>query len=215
MPTGLTFREKMFGPFAFGCTDPGDGAAVGRRTSWDLTLHGTVTIDDVAAFVTGPQHLGNLSGEIELPGIGDRIPFRDGVFKLFVPSREPGLTLMVYEAPLRVNGVDHYLAGRKNVRDDFRLDLWPDTTTLEVRLHRGDNATGPVAGSGVIRLSVLELFALLASARTKHAGSPAESALAVAAFGRLFLRNLVDSYLLRPTAYLRTRHGAAEEEVQE
>jgi cholesterol oxidase len=208
----------MSGPFAFGPANPADGAALGRQTGWRLSLHGTVTIDDVAAFVADPLHRGRLSGEVELPGRANRIPFRDGVFNLFAPGGEPDLTLLVYEVPLRLasNGADHdqvhdqvhYLAGRKSVRDDLGLDLWPDTTTLDVRLHQGRDATGPIVGSGVLRLTVAELLRLLASARTLHAGSPLQSATAVARFGRLFLENLAASYLLRPRAYARARRHA-------
>jgi len=199
----------MSGPFAFGRANPADGAELGRQTGWRLSLHGTVTIDDVASFVADPLHRGRLSGEVELPGLANRIPFRDGVFNLFAPSDQPDLTLLVYEAPLRLasNGTDHYLAGRKNVRDDLGLDLWPDTTTLDVRLHQGRNATGPIVGSGVLHLTVVELLRLVASARTLHAGTPLRSAIAVASFGRLFLQNLAASYLLRPRAYSRARRG--------
>lgn len=211
---GLTFQETMSGPFAFGRSDPADGARLGRQTGWRLSLHGTVTIDDVASFVANPLHRGKLSGEVELPGLVNRIPFRDGVFNLFAPGDQPDLMLLVYEAPLRLAGdsagnsagQDHYLAGHKNVRDDLGLDLWPDTTTLEVRLHQGRDATGPIVGSGVLHLTVVELLRLLASARTLHTGSPLRSAIAVARFGRLFLQNLAMSYLLRPRAYSRARH---------
>jgi hypothetical protein len=208
---GLTFQEKMSGPFAFGRANPADGAALGRQTGWRLSLHGTVTIDDVASFTADPLHRGRLSGEVELPGLTNRITFRNGVFNLFAPGDQPDLTLLVYEAPLRLasNGSDHdhYLAGRKNVRDDLGLDLWPDTTTLDVRLHQGRDATGPIVGSGVLHLTVVELLRLVASARTLHADSPFRSAIAVARFGRLFLQNLAASYLLRPRAYSRARRG--------
>ncbi|WP_211223921.1 hypothetical protein [Pseudonocardia asaccharolytica] len=190
----------MAGPFAMGVTDPHEGARVGRRTAWRLTLHATVTIDDVAAFVAAPQHPGRLAGEIELPGIARRLPFRDGLFQLFAPSGEPDLTLFRYEAPFVLHSRPHYLAGRKNVRDDPGLDLWPDTTSLEVRLHNGPDASGEIVGAGILRLGVTDLARLLRSMRVLHPPSPVQGAAALAGFAGLFARNLFDSYALRPRA---------------
>jgi len=192
---GMRFRERMSGPFSWGHSDPMIGARVGGRTGWHLVLHGTVTIDDVDAFTSAPVHDGRLSGEVELPGIARRIPFTDGVFRLFVPSGRDGGSRMVYEAPLRHAGEDYYLAGHKNVHDDFGIDVWADTTTLEVRLHRGTDASGPVVGSGVLRLGVPELAALLASVRTHNAGSPLQAARALGAFAGMFARELTEAYL--------------------
>ncbi|MFC5995710.1 hypothetical protein ACFQE5_15975 [Pseudonocardia hispaniensis] len=200
---GLTFREQMTGPFAMGVTDPHEGARIGRRTGWRLTLHATVTIGDMAAFVAAPQHPGTLAGEIEFPGIVERLPFRDGVFQLFAPSKDPDLTLFRYEAPVVLNERPHYLAGRKNVRDDPGFDLWPDTTTLDVRLHDGPDAGGEVVGAGILRLGVTDLVRLLLSMRVLHPASPAQAAGALAAFAGLFARNLVESYVLRPRARAR------------
>ncbi|MFC5828142.1 hypothetical protein [Nonomuraea insulae] len=205
MAAGLSFREKMSGYFAMGYTDPYEGARVGRRTDWKLTLRATVTVSDIGKFTADPLHPGTLRGEIELPGVGRRIPFHDGVFRLFAPSGTPGLTLLVYEAPFSYDGRRYYLAGRKNVRDDLGLDLWPDTTTLEVRLHRGPDAEGEVVGAGVLRLGVGDLAALLVSMRAGDAATPVEAARGYARFGLLFARSLRDSYLRRPRAFMRAR----------
>ncbi|MCK2219176.1 hypothetical protein MF672_036085 [Actinomadura sp. ATCC 31491] len=193
-----------------GYTDPRDGARVGRRTRWRLTLRATVTVDDIDAFVRDPFHPGTLRGEIELPGVENRVPFHDGLFRLFAPSGEPDLTLLVYEAPFVHDGQAYYLAGRKDVRDDLGFDLWPDTTTLEVRLHRGPDARGEVVGAGVLRLGVADLAALLMSMRARNASSPLEAARVFGRFGALFARNLRDSYLQRPRAFLRALAARAD-----
>jgi len=46
---GITFREKMSGPFAMGETDPKRGAEKGKDTP--LTMHATVTLDDIDGFL--------------------------------------------------------------------------------------------------------------------------------------------------------------------
>ncbi|WP_326642339.1 hypothetical protein OG884_04220 [Streptosporangium sp. NBC_01755] len=192
---GLTFHEKMSGYFAMGYADPHEGARAGRRTRWRLTLRATVTIADIDAFVADPLHHGTLRGEVELPGVEHRIPFHDGVFRLFAPSGRPDLTLLVYEAPFSYGGQAYYLAGRKNVRDDLGLDLWPDTTTLDVRLHRGPDVGGEVVGAGVLRLGGADLVALLLSMRATNVASPVEAARVLGTFGLLFARSLRNSYL--------------------
>ncbi|MGJ6967545.1 hypothetical protein ACSDR0_37065 [Streptosporangium sp. G11] len=199
---GLTFHEKMSGYFAMGYTDPRVGAHVGRRTRWRLTLRATVTIADIDAFVADPLHHGTLRGEVELPGVEHRVPFHDGVFRLFAPSGRSGLTLLMYEAPFSYGGQAYYLAGRKNVRDDLGLDLWHDTTTLDVRLHRGPDADGEVAGAGVLRLGGADLVALLLSTRATNVASPVEAARVLGTFGLLFARGLRDSYLRRSRAFV-------------
>nr|BFE82536.1 hypothetical protein GCM10020093_051370 [Planobispora longispora] len=106
-----------------------------------------MTIDDVDRFARDPQHAATLSGEIELPGVVRRIPFRNGSFRLFTPSRDPGMKLMTYGAEFEHEGTRHRLAGEKRVRDDVGLDLMPDTTTLYSRLYHDGDA---VAGGGVL-----------------------------------------------------------------
>jgi hypothetical protein len=206
--TGLSFRETMSGYFAFGHVDPQVGENVGRGTDWTMTMHAKVTIADVNAFVADPNHAGTLSGELIVPGIERRLPFSGGVFKLFVPSGLDRAKLMVYEAPFTHDGQQYYLAGRKTVRDDFGLDLWPDTTTLEVRLHEGPSTSAPVVGSGVLRLGVPELARLLASMRTQHAGSPVRSGRALGTFAWMFARNLRDTYLPRLSQPGKARRAA-------
>ncbi|MFB9891380.1 hypothetical protein [Planobispora takensis] len=196
--TGLVFHETMSGPFAMGVDTPQEGERVGRRTGWRLRLHSTVTIGNVDRFVADPQHTAALSGEIELPGITRRIPFRNGTFQLFVPSRGAGLRLMTYEAEFEHAGARHRFAGEKRVRDDFGFDLMPDTTTLHSRLYRNGDA---VEGGGVLRIGLAGLARMIASMRAREAASPDEAARAMAVFGLLFGRNLREAYLSRPQAW--------------
>lgn len=205
---GLRFRETMAGPFAMGVTDPQQGAGIGQRTGWRLALHSTITIDDMPRFVAHPSHPASLQGELELPGVARRLPFVDGQFNLFAPSGTPDLTLLTYEAGFELDGERYYFAGRKDVRDDLGLDLWPDTTTLDVRLHQGVDASGPVVGAGVVRIGMVGLLRMLASMRPVDAASPRHAAAAFASFARLFATNLRDSYLCRPRARRKTRQAA-------
>jgi len=194
----MTFLETMAGPFAMGVTEPDEGARSGRNNDWRLVLDAKVTIDDITAFTAEPRPPARLDGELDVPGLCDRIPFQDGVFRLFPPSDGAGRTLMIYELGFEHEGVRYHLAGRKSAGERPNLvRLWSDTTTLDVRLHRGVDAGGDVVGAGVLRLSVAQLARMVVSVRTPGSGSPTETARTVGGFAWLFVKNLAGSYLSR------------------
>ena len=53
-------------------------------------------------------------------------------------------------------GQPYTFTGVKNIHDDDGLDVWPDTTTLYVKLWKGRveaaQETGTPAGAGIIRI---------------------------------------------------------------
>lgn len=196
----MTFRETMSGPFAMGVTDPEEGARIGRDTGWRLTIDVTVTIDDMAAFVTEPRPPARLAGDLQLPGVRDRIPFEDGTFQLFPPQDGSGRTLMTYRIGFQRQEKypTHYeLYGSKVAgKEPSLLKLWADTTTLHVVLARNPKyAGGHIAGAGVLRLTPMSLARCLASIRTSHPDSPVEAARTVGNYAWLMTRSLADTYL--------------------
>src|ERR1039457_4956286 len=88
---GITFKELMSGGFSLGETDPATGAAKGKAHV--LSMHGTVTIDDIDAFISDPNHLGVLDVVMDWAPFGMSIPAPGGVFNLFSPSGDPTLKL--------------------------------------------------------------------------------------------------------------------------
>jgi hypothetical protein len=201
--TALTFREKMPGNFAMGATTPEEGAREGRLTDWRFVLHATVTVEDIRDFSTSPGRPARLTGEVELPGVRHRIPFTEGVFRLFPLRYEPryegdGSPLMAYEITFHRQGTPYHLAGRKSVPPRpvalAPLGLWADTTTLATRLYRGTGPDGEVVGAGVLRLGTGGLLRLLASVRTPWAAGPADSGQALGSYAWLFTRGLARTY---------------------
>ncbi|GAB7050974.1 hypothetical protein [Catenuloplanes indicus] len=80
------------------------------------------------------------------------------------------------------------LIGRKDVRDDTGLDLWPDTTTLHARI--AGLPDGEPIDEGEIRIG---RAAFLEQLTTVRVTGPRRAA-ALAAFGRLFAGTLWDAY---------------------
>ena len=190
---GVSFRETMAGGFTLGATDPRAGAA----GNTPLAMHATIHIPDIAAFVSNPQHLADLTGHIDFKPFGEALPSESGVFGLFTPSRDRALTYMVYELGFRHTGKSYYLAGKKHVRLGWPWKLWGETTTLYTTLHEGTDASGPVVGAGVLRLGIVELLKLLTTVHATNAPSTGTAAGAVWCFFKFFAAELTRTYLLR------------------
>jgi len=190
--TGITFRETMAGGFTLGITDPEAGA----KGPQPLAMHATIQIHDIDAFIADPQHKAQLSGTIDFAPMGNGLVADRGVFGLFCPSGDPALTYMVYELGFGHNGQRWYLAGKKHVKLGSPLRLWGETTTLYTTLHQGDDASGVVAGAGVLSLGVVDLLKLMGTVKATDSDSFGESASAIAKFFRFFSSELTRTYVL-------------------
>jgi len=194
--TGITFRETMAGGFTLGVADPEAGA----KGPAELAMHATIRIHDIDAFIADPQHKAQLSGTIDFPPMGLAMAADTGVFGLFSPSGDPALTYMVYELGFMHNGQAWYLAGKKHVKLGSPLRLWGETTTLYTTLHQGVDASGVVAGAGVLSLGVVDLLKLLGTVEATDSDSFGESATAVAKFFKFFSSELGRTYVLHKPA---------------
>lgn len=191
---GITFREKMEGPFALGATDPKDGKTRGEKAGIKLTMRASITIRDLGRFTKDPGHQGEIVGEIDFAPLGMALPASKGVFTLFSPANDPKTRLMVYELDFRAGGRDYYLAGRKEVHDDPGFDVLSDTTTLLSTLHEGADKTGKVVGAGVLTLDVNDLVNLLKTIKVTGANSAVDRGKAITMFGTFFIGQLWYQY---------------------
>jgi hypothetical protein len=184
--SGLTFSETMSGPVALGASDPEGGAADPRATA--LTIHCTITIDDVDRFVADPEHTGSIEGSVDYESFGHDLPVTRGIFNLFSPGA-PGERLMQYRLAFAHDGKPYFLDGRKHAHDDPGFDIWKDTTTLYTVLHEGNDDKGAVVGAGVLSLGVEALAKMMSTMRPSGGGIEP-----VVKFGRLFLGSLWETY---------------------
>ncbi len=191
---GITFRETMEGGFALDETDPRLGEKKGKREGYILSMHATVTIRDLKRFISDPAHTGEITGNIDFTPFGENIPSKSGVFNLFSPTHDSKTKYMVYELGFEHEGNNYYLAGKKEVKDDPGFDLWSDTTTLFTLLHKGNDASGPVLGAGILSLGIKELAKLVTTITVMNASSPEDKAKAISDFGFFFLGELWESY---------------------
>ncbi|WP_223632237.1 patatin-like phospholipase family protein [Corallococcus sp. EGB] len=202
----LSFRETMAGPLAMGATDPEAGAHDGRSTPF--TMHCTITIDDMEAFIRDANHAARLVAHVQYKPLGFDIPVREGSFNLFRATDDPRTKIMTYGLRFQAHGQDYYLDGTKTLRDDPGPDLWRDTTRLYSYLHQGVDARGPVVGAGVLVLGMRELIRLVSSMRSSRGG--VEGAEVMARFGHLFLGALWDLYAAEAPIHERGGEAAHE-----
>ncbi len=191
---GITFRETMSGGFSLGEIDPEAGAKKGKSEGNELSMHASITIHDIDAFISDPKHQGEIVGSVDFTPFGTGIPASKGVFNLFKPSDQPDLKHMVYELGFEHQGESYYLVGKKEVRDDPGFDLWSDTTTLFTRLYKGEDEQGQTIGAGVLTLGVKDLVKLVSTMRATNADGLTEAASVYAKFGRFFMGELWESY---------------------
>ena len=193
---GITFKETMSGGFRLGATDPHAGQKAGEKAGSHFVMHGVISIDNLATFIASDNHAASLRGTVEFTPFGGPIDAPTGIFKLFAPTENPELKLMVYQLGFEHQGKSYYMAGQKNVRDDPVFDLWKQTTTLYTQLHEGTSTSDPVVAAGVLSLGVRQLIDLVSTFHTTGEGSGPEKTEAIAKFGRFFMGELWDSYVL-------------------
>lgn len=213
----VRFTESMRGHVAVGVDDPDLGARLGRERDSRLMFRLTIEIDDLDRFVADPRLEAGAGGYVLCEALGGRRPVERGVFNLFVDDADPRDKRMLYRLWFRdAAGHPLTLSGHKVVRDDPGVDLWPDTTTLRVRVLRGhvpapadgtddpafadgtDDPGAAPAGAGVVAAGVVRIplrdFARQMTTFRASAPSAVGRLAALARFGRLFVARLWDVY---------------------
>ncbi|AHI00576.1 hypothetical protein GCM10010174_63340 [Kutzneria viridogrisea] len=177
----LSFTEEMTGEL-----DLGERQGV-------LTLDLTVTAIDVDRFLDSTRHEARATGWVECAELGGRHRVTDGVVNLMVDGEGQNLSRMLYRLPLTDNtGRRLVLEGHKDLRAGPLTAIWPDTTTLHVRLLDGELTLG----TGVVRLSTRSFLRQLGTLRASGP-SPLRT---LERFGAFFLCSLWRVYRPRISA---------------
>ncbi|MFA1550924.1 GMC oxidoreductase [Actinomadura chokoriensis] len=192
--TSLSFTEEMKGFVTYGERDPRIGElADGRRP---LSFRLTITADDTDRFLTEPGHEAKAEGWIDVGGQGGRCPVERGMFNLFVADGADDRRLMRYRLFYR-DGEDRRrtLSGHKNVLHGPPTRIWPDTSTLYVRLldgHVGEEAEdgADVVAAGVLHIRLTDFARQLTTFRT----SGPDGAGKLLHFGKFFAGELWEVY---------------------
>jgi choline dehydrogenase-like flavoprotein len=203
-PVGIEFKEAMTG---FHEKSVGDDK---RFIRTDLQAR----IEDLAQFLERSRRCKAqeifVTGTVDvrgLDGISDEMTVRgrQSYMRLFVDEgRTPGgreSRTIEYHLVLdpstsdAKHGVPWILDGLKFIRDDERLDVWEDTTTLWFQLRPESGGPAPEWRRGKLELPANEFFGRqLPSFRATNTADKARQSWALAAFGRFFFGHLLDVY---------------------
>lgn len=157
----------------------------------------TISTDDVDAFVADPRHLGVAEGYVQSEVLGGRLPVQSGAFNLFVDegAHTRHMLYRLYFADANAHPLT--LAGYKNVRPGPITKVWPETSTLYIRIlsghvpvtDGGESSSEGIVGSGILHILPLDFAHQLTTFRVRGP-SRMGKLHAFDAFGRLFLDEL-------------------------
>jgi cholesterol oxidase len=193
----LQFTEKMIGAFTFGENDYRAGYGAGPGRGSDLMFRLTIATDDVYAFMADRTHEAVAQGYVQSDVLGGRRTVEAGAFNLFV-DEGPRTRHMLYRLYFSdATGRPLTLAGYKDVRPGPITKVWPETSTLFVRVLSGHvpvtdggaSATEGIVGSGVLRIRPVDFAWQLTTFRV-HGPDRMGEFRAFDAFARLFIGEL-------------------------
>jgi cholesterol oxidase len=203
-------------------TEPRLAEKIAQGRNQRLMFELTITADDIHAFTSDPLHPGVAQGYVHSDVLGGRMAVERGWFNLFVKPDESTRRRMLYRLWLRDSGgseltlVGFKRVGRRSTGPATSrgvLNVWPDTTTLFVRLLAGHvpppaASTAPelaealrlagselvgdseVRGAGILHIRMPDLLHQLTTFRTRGPSGAA----ALVGFGRLFATEVLHAY---------------------
>lgn len=150
---GVRFSEVLTGAIS-----PRPGSCDLRQSNTPLALHLTVSVPDLEQFLADADHTASVSGWIDCPALGGRLPIERGTCSFFSrgdPGRGTGLRYWMIVA--NSAGSPFTLRGQKYLRTGAPGRVWADTTTLWLRLLRGrleasESSTREGLAEGVVRV---------------------------------------------------------------
>jgi len=198
----LQFSEVMKGFVGLGETDYDAGYRKGSAAGTALAVRLTIRTEDVARFVTDPQHEAAATGAVVCDAFGGERPLQGGLFNLLTDTEDPTRKLMSYRLVFAdAQGRPLTLVGFKDVRPGENHDPWTTTTTLFTRILQGVVAkeaegSATILAAGIIRIHLLDFLGQMTTFRLAGSTTSARTA-ALVRFGQLFFDKVWDVYASR------------------
>jgi predicted acylesterase/phospholipase RssA len=209
-PVSLRFTERLRGTAALQFADDGHPHSAddnGSPTSgWGmpLSLSLDVSTDDLDRFLTDPEHIASVNGQLSSPAFGGDRQITGGSLHLLVdddsdPARKEIRYRLYFtdehRAPLTLIGSRRLVSG-----DPLRM--WNETTVLRARVLRGHRApadawngreTDGAVVAAVLRLDPVDLLRQLTTVRVSGS-QPGARAAGLARLGAMVIGKLWDVY---------------------
>lgn len=207
------FTEEMNGFLAPGQSSFEAGAHQGRELNQSMSVHLTIRMDDLDAFLDAPSHEAQAIGYLDGTWLGGRCPVLKGRFNLFLHSGDGNRKTMNYRLFFEDrSGQALTLSGVKQVQNNLGPDLWHDTTTLLTNLFAGhvgaeDESSAVVQACGILHISLAGFLKQLTTFRS-NAPTQSERLAALERFGRFFMGEVWTIY--RPQMHPRASQPVRE-----
>jgi hypothetical protein len=194
---GLRFNEKMTGLVNMGSTDPIEGYQNPGAVA--MSLRAAVTLADLPAFLTDPEHRGRWDAGGAIPVWGGRIRSSDdGDFRLFQRvidvDRKP-VREMVYDTSIAVGEQTYRLHGQKVIQPGPPWQFWPATTTLYLTFFEPERPEQVVA-AGILQLTPFGFLRQLSTLRITGDFPSSAKLRQLWLFVKFFAWSLVRTYIL-------------------
>jgi len=189
----LRFTEALSGYMA-AAEDYGAGYRAGRAAGAHVRYRATARIQDLESFLHDPQHAAEMTGVVDVVGLGWGMPIEEGRIEMF--CRREDRKIIAYHLPFRQGERRYLLRGEKYIQDDPGFDVWKDMTTLYAELLDLSAAPdGPPIAMGILRIGPLSALRMLFTFRGAGLRGTANAALRFLLFAS---RELRDTYGLLP-----------------
>jgi cholesterol oxidase len=183
---GIEFTEKMKGSLSTN----------GTEEPFEFIL--SIRSNDVAQMLRDEQHAARINGSVRASALSaGALTVSDGHFQLFTMDPDAVNTRrMWYRMKLHsAEGGTYYFEGYKRIQNRQGFNVWRDTTTLFITVHRGDNKEGPVVGTGILKIAPRDFLTQLTTMRVFNAANPSERLRLTAEFGKFFAGRLFEVYV--------------------
>ena len=193
MASALCFTEALSGYMA-AAEDHEAGYRAGRAAGAGVRYRATARIYDIESFLREPQHGAEMTGVVDVVGLGQGMPIEEGRIELF--CRREDRKVIAYHLPFRQGERRYLLRGEKYIQDDPGFDAWKDMTTLYAELLDLSSAPdGQPMAVGILRIGPLAALRMLFTFRGCGVRGTGSAALRFLFFAS---RELRDTYGLLP-----------------
>ncbi len=193
----LQFTERMAGHCSTSVLGDHRAAAEdGRAKRQECSFLLTIQSDDLERMIADDNHEASIIGTVHCPALSRAaLTVSDGRFNLFKEDEsDERLKRMIYRLNLvSVEGTRYFFDGFKLIRDDRGADLWSDTTTLYITIHRGRDDRGPVAAKGMLHIAKEDFATQMTTVESRRSDGR-RSLEGAARLGAFFFRELWDTY---------------------
>jgi cholesterol oxidase len=189
----LRFTEVLSGYMA-AAEDCEGGYSAGRAAGARVRYRATARIDDLKSFLRDPQHAAEMTGVVDVVGLGRAMPIEAGRIEMF--CQREGRKVIAYHLPFRQGERRYLLRGEKYIQDDPGFDVWKDMTTLYAELlDLSASPDGPPVAVGILRIGSLSALRMLFTFRGAGVRGTASASLRFLLFSS---RELRETYGLLP-----------------